>query len=102
MAVASVRYRSAWALGSTVELVVWLICGFLIPLRTLPAWIRPISWLLAPTWGMAAIRAAADGRNPLPDLALCLGLAFAYGLIGAVLAKRLVNSARTHASLALT
>jgi len=102
MAVASVRYRSAWALGSTLELVVWLICGFLIPLATLPAWVRPISWALAPTWGMSAIRAAAEGRNPVPDLALCLGLALVYGVIGALLAKRLVDSARTHASLALT
>ena len=35
-AVASVRYRSAWALGSVFEFPVWLICGFLVPLSLLP------------------------------------------------------------------
>lgn len=101
LAIASVRYRSAWALGSALELPVWLICGFLVPLDALPAWIRPISWILAPTWGMAAIRGAAGGGDPWPDLAACAGLAVAYGVVGVFLARRLVNSARTHATLAL-
>jgi ABC-2 type transport system permease protein len=102
LAVASVRYRSAWALGSAIEMPVWLISGFLVPLAALPAWVRPISWLLAPTWGMSAIRDAAQGGDPLPDLAACAALAVAYGVIGVFLARRLVNSARIHATLALT
>ena len=101
MAVASVRYRSAWAIGSAFELPVWLVCGFLVPLSLLPSWTRPISWVLSPTWGMAAVRAAAEGRNPGPDIAICLGIGAVYGLAGALLARRLVNSARTHATLAL-
>ena len=85
------------------RLPVWLICGFLVPLDALPAWVRPISWVLAPTWGMAAIRAAAGGGDPWPDLAACAGLAaVAYGVIGVFLARRLVNSARPHATLALS
>ena len=102
LAVTSVRYRTAWALGSTLELPVWLIGGFLVPLAALPDWVRPISWLLAPTWGMAAIRDAAEGRSPLVDAALCLALAAGYGLVGALLSRRLVHSARVHATLALS
>lgn len=102
IALSSVRYRAAWALGSALEMPVWLICGFLVSISSLPAWVRPVSWLLAPTWGMSAIRASAEGRNALPDLALCAGLAAAYGLIGAIVARWLVNSARARATLALS
>ena len=69
LAVAFVRYRFAWALGNLLEYPVWLVCGFLVPLTLLPEWVRPISWLLAPTWGMRAIRQSALGGSPLPDIA---------------------------------
>lgn len=101
-AVASVRYRSAWALGSLFEFPVWLVCGFLVPLSILPAWARPISWLLPPTWGVSAVRAAALGGNAWPDVALCLLTGAAYATVGVLLARRLVDSARVHATLALT
>ena len=102
LAVSSVRYRTAWALGTVLEIPVWLISGFVVPLGLLPTWSRPISWLLAPTWGIEAIRAAAEGSNALPAMAACLGLAAAYGAIGSLLAIRLVDAARRHATLALT
>ena len=67
-AVTFVRFRAAWALGNLFEYPVWLIGGFLVPLVLLPHWVRPISWVLAPTWGMNAIREAASGGAPLDDL----------------------------------
>jgi ABC-2 type transport system permease protein len=102
IAVSSVRYRASWALGNAFEMPVWLICGFLVPLSALPAWVRPISWLLAPTWGMSAIRTAAEGRTAWLDIAACLGLASLYAAVGTILARRIVDSARIHATLALT
>ena len=101
MAVSSVRYRSAWALGNAFEMPVWLICGFLVPLSVLPGWLQPVAWVLAPTWGLAAIRAAAEGRPSATAILLCLALAAAYGLIGALVSRRLVDSARRDAKLAL-
>jgi ABC-2 type transport system permease protein len=102
LAVTSVRYRTAWALGSTLELPIWLISGFLVPLAALPDWVRPISWVLSPTWGMAAVRAAAEGRSPAVEIAICLALTVAYGVGASWLARRLVDSARAHATLALS
>jgi ABC-2 type transport system permease protein len=101
LALMFVRYRSAWAIGSALEMPVWLICGFIVPLGLLPSWIHPLAWALAPTWGMAAVRAAAQGGSVWPNLLLCLGVGLAYGLVGAVLSRSLLNSARRHASLAL-
>ena len=102
LAVAVVRYRAAWALGNALEFPVWLICGMLVPLALLPDWVRPISWLLAPTWGMNAIRESAAGGSPVPDIAACLGLGLACGAIGVAVLESVLRSARARASLSLT
>ena len=102
LAVAFVRYRSAWALGNALEYPVWLICGFLVPLALLPSWVRPISWALAPTWGVRAIRESAIGGSPLPDLLVCGALGFAYVVLGVALVERVLRAARRTATLSLT
>ncbi len=102
LAVSFVRYRTAWALGNLLEYPVWLICGFLVPLTLFPGWVRPISWLLAPTWGMRGIREAALGGSALADTAVCAGLGAAYAILGVLIVERLLSSARRNATLALT
>jgi ABC-2 type transport system permease protein len=102
IAVAFARYRYAWALGSMTEYPIWLICGFLVPLTLLPGWVPPISWLLAPTWGMEAIRNSAAGGSPLPDIAMCFVLGIAYVAIGVLITETVLRAARAKASLSLT
>ena len=101
-AVCFVRFRAAWALGNMFEYPVWLICGFLVPLTFFPDWVRPISWVLAPTWGMSAIRESALGGTPLPDLLLCLGLGTAYVAFAVLVTNRVLYDARARGSLSLT
>jgi ABC-2 type transport system permease protein len=102
LAVSFVRYRTAWAIGNLLEYPVWLICGFLVQLTLLPGWVRPISYALAPTWGMNAIRQSATGGTPLGDAALCAGLGLVYLAIGVAVAGTLLRSARVRGTLALT
>jgi ABC-2 type transport system permease protein len=102
LSVACVRYRSAWALGNALEYPVWLICGFLVPLALLPGWVGPLSWVLAPTFGVRAIREAALGGTPLGDLLACAALGIAYFGIGVTLTDYVLRSARRKASLALS
>jgi ABC-2 type transport system permease protein len=102
LSVACVRYRSAWALGNALEYPVWLICGFLVPLALLPGWVGPFSWVLAPTFGVRAIREAALGGTPLGDLLACAALGIAYFGIGVTLTDYVLRSARRRASLALS
>jgi len=101
-AVSFVRFRAAWVLGNFFEYPVWLICGFLVPLGLFPDWVRPISWVLAPTWGMNAIRESALGGSPLPDLLVCVGLGAVYVGLGIVLTERVLRSARVRATLSLS
>jgi hypothetical protein len=53
------------------------------------------------TWGVSAVKQAAMGGAPWRDIAACLAIGAAYGGLGTLLARRLVDSARTHATLAL-
>jgi ABC-2 type transport system permease protein len=102
IAVAFARFRYAWALGSMTEYPIWLVCGFLVPLTLLPHWVPPISWLLAPTWGMNAIRESSTGGTPLPDIAMCALLGSLYVLVGIVGTNAVLRAARAKASLTLT
>ena len=98
-----VRFRAGWAIGNMFEYPVWLVTGLLIPVALLPAWVEPLSWLLAPTWGMRALSSSAvGGGSPLLDIAMCLALSAAYTVFGALLLERFLHSARRHATLSLT
>jgi ABC-2 type transport system permease protein len=103
LAIVSVRYRSAWALGTAFEFPVWLLCGFVIPIGLLPNWTEPISKALPPTWGIEAMDNAASGHGAVwGAVALCVLLGVFYAVIAALLADRVINSARTNATLALS
>jgi ABC-2 type transport system permease protein len=102
IAVAFVRYRTAWALGNLLEYPIWMICGFLIPVHKFPLGVEIISWSLAPTWGMQAIRNAANGTSAIGELGLCVAMGVAYMLAGVLLVEWFLREARARASLALT
>lgn len=102
LAVLFVRFRQAWALGNMLEYPVWLIAGFLVPLSLFPSWVRPISWVLAPTWGIDAIRGAALGGSAWGDIGMALLLGGAYVALGILLVHRALHAARDRGTLALT
>jgi len=102
LAVAFVRFRQAWALGNMLEYPVWLISGFLVPLSLFPGWVRPISWLLAPTWGIRAIRGAALAGPSYGDIGMALGVGAAYVVVGLLLVQRALHAARAKGTLSLT
>ena len=102
LAVAFVRFRQAWALGNMLEYPVWLIAGFLVPLSLFPGWVRPISWALAPTWGIDAIREASLGGSAWAEIVLALGLGAVYVGLGIVLVGRALHAARAKGTLALS
>lgn len=59
--------RAGVFLGNSLEYPGWLATGLLVPLSVLPGWVTPISWVLAPRWGIDALRDSAFGGNPLPE-----------------------------------
>jgi ABC-2 type transport system permease protein len=103
MAASFILWRSgANALSNLLEYPVWLATGLLVPIALLPSWVEPISWALAPTWGVRAIREAAVGGEPLGPTLLCMGLGLVYLVVGTVLLGYFERLARERATLSLT
>ena len=97
-----VLYRSASAFSNLLEYPVWLVTGLLVPVSLLPGWAEPISWCLAPTWGIRAIREATFGGDAWPEIGLCAGLGLLYLVLGAVAVSNFERLARARATLSLT
>jgi ABC-2 type transport system permease protein len=102
LATTFVLYRYANALSNLLEYPIWLVTGLLVPISILPVWVGPISWFLAPTWGVKAIREAALGGDPWPAIGMCLLLAAAYFALAAVFIRIFERLARDRATLSLT
>lgn len=101
LASALVLYREASAFSQALEYPIWLITGMLIPLSLLPGWIHPLSWALAPTWGMRAVRRSALGGSVATPLLVCAGLTVAYAALSFVLLRHFERLARERATLSL-
>jgi ABC-2 type transport system permease protein len=96
-----VLYRHANALSNLLEYPVWLVTGLLTGLALLPGWTRPISWALAPTWGVKALRESALGGDPAFPVAMSIALGIAYLVIGRYCLRYFEKLARERATLAI-
>jgi ABC-2 type transport system permease protein len=103
MASSFVLYRHANALANLLEYPVWLATGLLFPVSLLPVWVAPISWLLAPRWGIDAIRHAAIGGGSVWfPLAMCVVIGALYLALTGVFLRIFERAARARATLSLT
>jgi len=102
MASSFVLYRNANALSNLLEYPVWVATGLIFPVALLPGWVAPISWLLAPRWGVDAIRHAALGHGAVWfPIAMCVVTGAAYLLLAAGFLRIFEREARARATLAL-
>jgi ABC-2 type transport system permease protein len=97
-----ILYRWANALSNLLEYPVWLVTGLLVPVSLLPGWVTPLSWLLAPTWGVRAIREAAIGGDPWSAIGMTVALSAVYLVLGAFFLRLFLRLARERAALSLT
>jgi ABC-2 type transport system permease protein len=97
-----VLYRHASAFSNLLEYPVWLVSGLLVPVSLLPGWVEPISWVLAPTWGVKAVRESALGGDPATAIGMCVLLSAAYLAVGAATMANFERLARKQATLGLT
>jgi ABC-2 type transport system permease protein len=97
-----VLYRHASAFSNLLEYPVWLVSGLLVPVSLLPGWAEPVSWLLAPTWGVKAVRESALGGDPGAAIAMCVLLSLVYLVLGTLTMANFERLARKQATLALT
>ena len=93
--------RNANSFSNLLEYPVWLVTGLLVGISLLPGWTHPISWVLAPTWGIRGIREAAIGGEPGIAIAVCVALGAIYLVIGHFTLRYFERLARERATLAL-
>jgi len=97
-----VLYRNANALANLLEYPVWIASGLVFSTSLLPAWTRPISWILPPYWGILALRRAALGGDVWGPLTMVLVAGAAYGVVSFFTFRVFEHRARARATLSLT
>lgn len=102
MAASFILYRHANALMNLLEYPVWVATGLVFPVALLPGWAQPLSWPLAPRWGIEAIRNAALGGGVGLPLALTAALGVLYLALAAGFLRIFERLARDRATLSLT
>jgi ABC-2 type transport system permease protein len=103
MASTFILWRNANALSNLLEYPIWLVTGLLVPISLLPHWVEPLAWVLAPTWGVRAIRDSALGTGePVAAIGMCLALGAAYLAVGSLTVRYFEKLARDRATLSLT
>ncbi len=75
--------RKGGTISSILEYPLYVLSGALIPISRIPGWMQPISFALAPTWGVDAVKysALSDytgmlGVSFVTDIFMCLVLSF--------------------------
>ena len=86
-----------------LEIPIILICGFVFPVEVLPAWVRPISYSLSPTWAIKLLRQSiagvADPGLYFSTLGILAALTVFYILFTSFLYRAIDRRIRIKASL---
>lgn len=97
--------RSAQVLTNGLEMPIYVASGSMFPIALLPFWSHPLSLSLGPTWGIDAMRQAADaayvgmGFSYWFDILVVLASTIIYLTIGFGLFVLVENRARREATL---
>ena len=97
--------HGSWLVGEAVAGALYLFCGAVFPLDALPAWLRPVGYLMPVTYWLELVRRALAGRvaQQYPSLsgfsdgvllALLIVMTAALGLIAAATFRRCDHIAR--------
>lgn len=78
--------RSASNWQNALSRFLYVFCGAMYPISMLPGWLRPVSYILAPTWTLKATRLsvkpeALSDASYLTDIGLALLLMIVYLLL---------------------
>lgn len=101
--------RAAYRLTQMLNYPIFVLSGLAFPITVLPAWTRPISVVLAPTWGSSVLERAVGLSSPsiltcLPgtywsSYLVLIMLAITYYLVASWLLRSVERAARRSGSL---
>ena len=96
------RLAGSWQ--NALSRFLYVFCGAMYPISVLPGWLRPISYILAPTWSLEAVRLSVEPGafgNPayLTDVGLASLLMVIYLLLAWYLQGVIEHRLRVSAEL---
>lgn len=95
--------RQAYALMNMLEYPVYLVCGFMFPVSLLPDWVKPLSWVLPPTWAIELLRIISRKDMQQDELIVAWGvlvlLTFIYLAISLAYYRLVEKRARINGNL---
>lgn len=94
--------RNSRLVMNCLEHPIYLLCGIVFPLEVIPWFIRPISYLLSPTWSVKILRMAVMGgtlNDKVSHLVGLISITIIYWVVGHWLFKQIDHKARVEATL---
>jgi ABC-2 type transport system permease protein len=98
-ALAFVLSRRSYILTSILEYPIYVLSGAVVPITMLPEWSQPISMVLAPAWGVEALRASAIpgyetvfGFGMVGNAVVCVVLMIVYAVLAWFLMRKIVKN----------
>lgn len=94
--------RAAQRISEALTYPIFIVGGLMVPLSLLPAWIRPVSWLVSLRWGGDLLRSAMTGSaTRTSDWLWLLLTSFAYLLLTRYAFAAVLRRARREGTLEL-
>lgn len=98
--------KNARALMNCLEYPIFILCGFVFPIDILPSFIRPLSYILPPTWAVKIIRDSSLGINDftlfLREVFILIFISIIYLLMSRVLFLKIEKHTRIKATLGVS
>jgi len=95
--------RNSRALMNSLEYPVFILSGVLFPIDILPMWIKPLSYLLSPTWAVMLLRESmlgvSDYKHFILNIIYFILITMVYVLLIFVSFKRIDRKTRINATL---
>jgi ABC-2 type transport system permease protein len=98
--------KNARALMNCLEYPIFILCGFVFPIDVLPAFIRPLSYILPPTWAVKIIRESSLGISDYTmfyrEMLILTIISIVYMLMSRVLFLKIDKHTRIKATLGVS
>ncbi len=98
--------KNARALMNCLEYPIFILCGFVFPITLLPRFIRPLSYILSPTWTVKILRESSLGIDNFSifyrEMFILFCISMVYLIISKVLFSRIDKRTRIKATLGVS
>ena len=98
--------KNARALMNCLEYPIFILCGFVFPISLLPRFIRPLSYILSPTWAVKILRESSLGIKDFSafykEVFILCFISIIYLIISKILFLKIDKRTRIEATLGVS